>query len=49
MEYTEDTLKFAAGKPIRLISGETLLEMVRSVQLAGSRESGSLLNRRKSP
>jgi hypothetical protein len=37
-EHTEDALKFAAGKPIRLISGETLLEMIRSVQ--GSRKCG---------
>ncbi len=33
-EYTEDASQFAAGKPIRLIHGETLLEMIRSVQPA---------------
>jgi restriction system protein len=31
-EYTLDAGKFAAGKPIRLIHGEALIEMVRSVQ-----------------
>ena len=35
-EYTEDAAKFAAGKPIRLIHGETPLEMIRSVQPASS-------------
>lgn len=30
--YTPDARRFAEGKPIELISGETLLELVRSVQ-----------------
>ena len=37
-EYTGDARRFAEGKPIRLINGEALLEMVRTVQqLAGFR------------
>jgi restriction system protein len=35
-EYTEDAREFATGKPIHLIHGERLLEMIRSVQ--GSRK-----------
>jgi restriction system protein len=31
-EYTADARRFADGKPIRLVDGSTLLEMVRSVQ-----------------
>jgi restriction system protein len=35
-EYTEHARQFAAGKPIRLIHGGMLLDMIRSVQPASS-------------
>lgn len=35
-EYTDDAREFAAGKPTRLIHGETLVEIIRSVQPRGS-------------
>lgn len=34
--YTTDAQRFAAGKPIELITGDALLELVRSVQTAAS-------------
>src|SRR5690606_581049 len=37
--FTRDAARFAAGKPIDLIDGETLFAMIRSVQTT-SRETG---------
>jgi restriction system protein len=33
--FTADAAHFVEGKPIQLIDGETLLEMIRAVQVAG--------------